>query len=530
MLDNFNDWVLQRESDDNWITVAESTEYKEKCPLDSSNYMISVISKNINHEKLFNDSEWNINTKFGCPEIWSEQGKIKYNPNYEDENNEITYNPFIIHRYWYTSYTKTKYELIQDFILFYNLYYDDNKFITFKNSGEAVTVVKFIENDKDYKIQIATNFLRNYLAFKNSILIRFHDRRLRSIELIDNNSIIDKENMIKNDNYIFTTSAHKSNHTKNYNSSFWLRGKDIILPYNDKKNLLANDDKYQSFIIDVNDNGEEIEHSCENIFREQTITSVQYLIPIFFKKNVLKRYYDESKKYSIESGLLLCGGYWSIKFDENPSGLIQVYLGDLGGIPYTEQQHWKFYNVKPEGGISVSRYKRDVESEFVDPEEPMYHFRKSFIELQDSFYEKYKFKLFRSLNEDDKYINNSLRIPLNNEIGEFDQQILYLSKFLIDSINVGKLCQYVHKSDKSLGSIKTLKQFLNFKKLNPEICVILSMIQNIRSSGAAHTRGKKYNSFVIKYGLDNGCYQDFFRQQIIDLTKYMKKINSDINS
>ena len=56
------------------------------------------------------------------------------------------------------------------------------------------------------------------------------------------------------------------------------------------------------------------------------------------------------------------------------------------------------------------------------------------------------------------------------------------------------------------------------------------MIQNIRSSGAAHTRGKKYNSFVIKYGLDDGCYQDFFRQRIIDLTKCMKKINSDINS
>ena len=58
MLDNFSGWILQRESDDNWITVAESTEYKEECPLDSSNYMISVISKNINYEKLFNNSEW----------------------------------------------------------------------------------------------------------------------------------------------------------------------------------------------------------------------------------------------------------------------------------------------------------------------------------------------------------------------------------------------------------------------------------------------------------------------------------------
>ena len=530
MFDNFNDWILQRESDANWITVAESTEYKEKHPSDSSNYMISVISKNINHKKLLNDSEWNINNKFGCPEIWSEQGKINYNPNCEDKHNEIVYNPFIIHRYWYTNYAKTKYELIQDFILFYNLYYEDNKFITFKNSGEAVTVVKFIENDKDYKIQIATNFLRNYLAFKNSILIRFHDRRLLSIELIDNNLIIDKENTIKDDNYIFTTSARKTKYIKNYNSSFWLRGKDIILPYNNKKDLLANEDKYQSFIIDVNDDGEEIEHSCENIFREQTIDIAQYLTPVFFENNVLKKYYDESRKYSIESRLLSCGGYWNIEFDENPSGLIQVYLGDLGGIPHTEQRHWRSHNVKPEGGISASRYKRDMEAEFVDPEEPMYHFCKSFINLQDCFYEKYKFKLFRSLNENDQYINKTLRIPLNNEIGEFDQQILYLAKFLIDSINVSELYHYVHKPDGSSKSIQTLRQFLNFKKLDPEICVILSTIQNIRSSGAAHTKGRKYNLFAKKYGLDNGRYQDFFRQQIIDLTRCMEKINSDINS
>ena len=231
MLDNFSGWILQRESDDNWITVAESTEYKEECPLDSSNYMISVISKNINYEKLFNNSEWRIDANFGRPEIWSDQGKIKYNPNSEDETNEITYNPFIIRRSWCMSYTRRKYELIQDFILFYNLYRDNNKFIAFKESGEAVTVVKFIENDKDYKIQIATNFLRNYLAFKNSILIRFHDRKLRSTELIDNNSIINKKNMIKSDNYIFTTSIHKPDYIKNYNSFFSLRGKDIILPY-----------------------------------------------------------------------------------------------------------------------------------------------------------------------------------------------------------------------------------------------------------------------------------------------------------
>ena len=236
----FSDWMLKRGSDDNWITVLESTEHKNKYPIDTSNSIISVISKNNNFEKLFKCSDWYINEKFGCPEIWTEKKKIKYNPNYECVDNGITYSPFVIHRYWYTKYAKEKYELIQDFNLFYNLYYDEtlNHFVAFKDSGEPITVIKFSENDNDYKIEIATNFLKNYLAFKNSTLLRFHTRKLSDTNPIEDTSIIDKDEIIQEDKCIFNISAYNDIAVGEYKSYFLLYGKDIIQPFDNKKNLL----------------------------------------------------------------------------------------------------------------------------------------------------------------------------------------------------------------------------------------------------------------------------------------------------
>lgn len=526
----FSDWMLKRGSDDNWITVLESTEHKNKYPIDTSNSIISVISKNNNFEKLFKCSDWYINEKFGCPEIWTEKKKIKYNPNYECVDNGITYSPFVIHRYWYTKYAKEKYELIQDFNLFYNLYYDEtlNHFVAFKDSGEPITVIKFSENDNDYKIEIATNFLKNYLAFKNSTLLRFHTRKLSDTNPIEDTSIIDKDEIIKEDKCIFNISAYNDIAVGEYKSYFLLCGKDIIQPFDNKKNLLSDEKKYQSFITNVNDEGVTIEHSCEDIFHGQIINGVKYTTPIFFNRYVLKHYYDNPKKYTITSELLSCGKYWYITIDENPSGLIQVYLGDLGTIPYSEQTHWKYHNVKPEGGISQSRHEQDVEAQFVDSKEPMSCFYKSFTELQDCFYQKYEFKLFRTLTGDDQHINNTLRIPLNNEINEFEQQILYLAKFLNETINKVKICEHIPKLDKSKESIKTLKLFLDHEKINSDICNILFKIQNIRSSSVVHAKGKKYGKNMTKYELDNGRYQDFFKHMIIDLTRNMRKICANI--
>ena len=244
----FSDWMLKRGSDDNWVTVLESTEHKKKYPIDTSNYIISVISENNNFEKLFKDSDWCINEEFGCPEIWTEKKIIKYNSNYKGVDNGITYSPFVIHRYWYTEYAKEKYELIQDFNLFYNLYHDKklNHFVAFKDSGERMTVIKFSENNNDYKIEIATNFLKNYLAFKNSILLRFHDRKLLDTKSIEDTSIIDKDEIIKEDECIFNISAYNETDREEYKSYFLLRGKDIIQPYDNKKNLLSDEKTYQS--------------------------------------------------------------------------------------------------------------------------------------------------------------------------------------------------------------------------------------------------------------------------------------------
>lgn len=70
--------------------------------------------------------------------------------------------------------------------------------------------------------------------------------------------------------------------------------------------------KYEKFIIGSNENGEEIEFECNpeilNDYYDKNQNAPQYLTPVFFTKDVLNKYYSKPEIYSIEDGILRCGG------------------------------------------------------------------------------------------------------------------------------------------------------------------------------------------------------------------------------
>ena len=217
--------------------------------------------------------------------------------------------------------------------------------------------------------------------------------------------------------------------------------KDIILPFTQRKHLLGWEKKYWKFIVGVDKEGGKIEETCDeeklgNYFGK---TGTHFLTPVFFKREVLKKYHDMPSKFTVTSTHLSCGGLWGLSIEINDKDLVNAYLGDLGHIPYEEQQYWRLYNVVPEGGISKSRFQRDFAAKFADPEDVMFKFTKSLEDVQKIFESKYGFKLFKPLSDGDKFIEKSLRIPVNNESVEFEQQLGYLAKLLPDSIDIKSL-------------------------------------------------------------------------------------------
>ena len=55
-----------------------------------------------------------------------------------------------------------------------------------------------------------------------------------------------------------------------------------------------------------------------------------YLTPIFFDSAVLSKYYSNPEKYKVDDGIIRCGTLWSLYIDNQNTGYVSAYLGDLG--------------------------------------------------------------------------------------------------------------------------------------------------------------------------------------------------------
>ena len=310
-------------------------------------------------------------------------------------------------------------------------------------------------------------------------------------------------------------------------------GRDILLPFKEQKHLLGWSTKYCEFIIGVDDQGNSIEKSCK-----KNIGGVDPMSPIFFKREVLKKYHDAPSKYSVESDIIYCDGFWNITIDTNTRDLIQVWLVDLSDIPYHEQQHWKLHNVPPEGGITESRIQRDLYAKFAESDGIVPQLKRTLSEFQEEFANRFGFKPFMQLRQADKFIENTFRIPLNNEVPEFEQQIGYLAKMFPDSIDITSIKRKMSANGvdstemQKIGDKKivALESFLKSYNMSTEIIDSLHKIQEIRSKGTAHRKSREYEKVERKYGLDKITNIEFFKDLMKDMAKSFGNLSLELQN
>ena len=528
----FQHWLPSRDSDDNWTSVALDYEVKES-DISYDYNTISVLAETDDVKKLVSDHNWLEDIEYGNQKVWSSNGKVNHDFKPISEKNGVRIEPFVIMRSWSAKGTEIQYEIIQDFVMFYNLLFnrEENTYQAIKDNGEITDVVKIIHDKDCKKINIKTDYLRNYLTFKNKFLVRQHDHRTGSVKSISDlgSARFEKDYEDPSYNFWLVIDDYSGEDEKSFSR---ILGKDVILPLSKRKDLLGWEEKYCEFIIGVTSEFENIEVTCEedklgNYFKK---SEPHFLTPVFFNREVLKRYHDTPSKYTVTSTYLSCGNLWGLPIDINTQDFVQVYLGDLGHIPYNEQCHWKNYNVRPSGGISPSRFQRDFGANFTDSEEPICRFTKSLKSFQERFSKKYGFYLFMPLTDKDRFNEIFLRIPINNEQPEFEQQMGSLAKILPDSIDVSQLkCKIKEKGFNSKefnglqGSIQKLKFFFEKENIDLGIITHLNKIQQIRSTGIAHRKGDKFEIISQKYKLDKTNNVEFFKNLIHDLINSFEK-------
>ena len=532
----FKDWISKREFEDSaWIVVARSMKTDN-----TDLFTISVLAKATSEDKykqILSNSDWETEVEFGHPTFWSRGGskRIFFDLGNEKRIKGILFEPFIIHRDFH-GIQPSRFEVVQNFLLYHNLYFirEESVYRKLNDDGEEFDVIVIEEIGNRKEIKISAKFLRDYLAARRMILVRQHDHRRfsnQSLKPIFGDKKHEEFNYHDPSSYNYTVWVRNERLISDKECSSRLLGKDIVKPFArpDYSHLWFADEwelkkKYCKFIIGLDDDGNYIEETynedeLSNYFVDRG--KPHFLTPVFFKREVLKKYYDNPSKYSVNARYLSCLNLWGLPIDINPKGLVYVWLGDLGRIPYKEQQHWRQYNTPPEGGITEHRWKTDFLAEFADPNEPVFRFRWAYQRTQKHFRTAYGFELFLELSEEDSHCYSTLHVPVTNEQKELDEQIQNLAKILNDSLNKRSLD---NKADKS---ITALENFLISKvgpKMAHELVEPFRMVQNLRSSGVAHRKGKGYSKYIAKYGLNKFSNQNKFIALLENVTWSLEKL------
>ena len=495
----------------------------------SKHYIYCALIPSAHIEKALSVSAWNMEFSQGMPSgMISNKGgrEVREYLRYSVDNG---IEPLIIDRSFHRlrdDYT----EISEEFRLFHDLYHDrkTDQYIKINQDGNE-EVVAVIEPNH---VQIRLKEIRQFLAIKEmylAIQFIFSESSTQSLEELG----FTAGEADKQDGLMCWMQRYGDlDGIGNCKAFSRLVGKRLVEPLPKAKSDFwpfaeVPDREYASFIIDVNENGEEIVYTSNpdelktpadpgNI-RGVDEDAPSYLTPVHFHKKVLEKYYQEPSKYTVEDSVLRCGSLWGMYIDNHHNDIVCAWLGDLGrDLPYSEQTHWHQHNIPPTGGVSKTYFARQIGAQFANSGRPEHIFKQRYNDLQKVSQTYLGWQWLLPLHTADKHHLQSLRIPATDEQRDFDGMVLSLTKILIDSLNEKSLRKLIpcekqkeFKGKKSIALLEAALCMNDFEGTDVHIA-FLQKLQNLRSSGSAHRKGRTYLKTAEYFDVENQSLRHVF--------------------
>lgn len=440
-----------------------------------------------------------------------------------NENEEIVkyyrfpingYEPLVYYREEFGN--REKYlEFSEEFRLFHNLYEihyssDKKEYLFIDSNGDEEVVAKI----NKYEALVKLKFIKDYISAKDMHLLiyfdfmRFSEDDLKQLELtaLNENYLSDKYFY----NHIICDCQNRF--IRKDKTQSWIMGKCLIKKLdNYKPSIWGNMDiqnEYSDFIIGFDEDGNEKLFSCNeeklgNYFGKNP-KAPQYVTPVYFSREVLKKYYDNPVKYSVQDGYINCNSIWSLRLDNSCKDYVIVLLGDLGKLHYKEQLYWKSFNIPPrKEGLSYTGFKRFFEGEPCDPVSLDLLLKMKYETFNENWNKKFGWKLFKPLSKEDSHCFKTLHLLTSDKNDkEFDEQILSLTKVFIDSINEKSISKEIAIMKENARSIDKLESFLAKHNLSfPDMITFFRNLQSLRSATVAHRRSnsRKDTQKILDY-------------------------------
>jgi hypothetical protein len=426
-------------------------------------------------------------------------------------------------------------ELSEEFRLLHDLYAtpDESRLVKLHDSGMEEDVV-LVNNDA---VAVKLRFLRQFLAVKDMHLAVFFEMNRDGDRVLDDGELKQIAKSVKTENvrydvwawnWDFPMDAHGPSGSRILGKKFippFAKSECGVFPYSERN------PQYAEFVIRIDDDGKQVMSTCDQRkladYFGKNAGAPDFLTPVYFRREVLQKYYAKAEMYSVEAGYVRCGGQWGIPIDDEHRDHVVVALGDLGKcLPHDEQLYWKSYNVPPDGGYSRGWYQRNMLGMWVATTHPEFVFKSRFERFQEPWEKKFGWPLFRPLRDDDKHLLATLRIPLNDEQAEFDAQVLALAKLMVDSLNEAEISKLLpNKIDDEKGIAK----FERFLKLNgvgaaEAICTYLRRLYGLRH-GAGHRKGDSYEKAAEFFGVGKQPLKEVFVEILVMATELLQTLD-----
>jgi hypothetical protein len=496
----FSDWFkdFDRLGKEEWVPIFSL--YKSESGKERRGLFCAIISKS-KVKSVLSNYNWDLLLGEGRPGLvtYYKHGKpIKKYERLPKDGIEP-----LVHWRTFNERKESFVEISEEFRLYFNLF-EINKddvskvFIYISDEGDEEEVIRIEKN----KVSVKLKFIKEYLSVKGSYLAIYFDLMRFSEKSLEEQKLKEIDKVERGKDYIYHICV-KNESIINYKSSGYVLGKKLVSGYGKSKSVslkLGAKGKYEKFIIGVDEEGEEIICSCNVNYQ----SNPGFLTPVFFKRGVLRKYYDNPDRYTVGDGFVMCEGFWTLKIMNNHREHVVVFLGELKNLPYKEQTYWRTFNITP-GDRKISRvdYFRYIWGSSAEPEHPELYFKYKFNLFQNAWYERFGWHLFLPLSGEDAHCIKSLHVPTTSERKEFEDQVLNLTKILIDSLNKEKLGVGLKIDKKEPGSIDYLEAFLKAHGLDcPEMIKFLRDLQSLRSTGIAHRKGENYEKIKKKFKID----------------------------
>jgi len=225
-------------------------------------------------------------------------------------------------------------EVIEEFRLYFNLFYDKrvDAFVRTDDVGNDEEVIRLGDN----RIEIRLRELKEFAALKEMHIASFFDLCRFSATPFSELGIASGGEILREE--LMTLSYAHRHIPLPFTRPPYLSeivGKKLIPGLTAEKlhTRLNYRKKYApiEFIVGVDDDGEPILRTCHGSNDSQ---------PIFFRREVLHKYYDNPDKFAVTDGKVSCIGIWHCYIDNNHPKYVLVHFRDLSRrIPEEEPAH-----------------------------------------------------------------------------------------------------------------------------------------------------------------------------------------------